>query len=69
MCIRDSYGWYVDDVNVYACEGFPTGVTLSSVAARPESPAPFASAIPLVALPLASGLALAAAYVARRRRL
>lgn len=62
------FGWYVDDVNVYACEGVPTGVTLSSVAARPESPAPFATAIPLVALPLASGLALAAAYVARRRR-
>lgn len=62
------FGWYVDDVNVYACEGTPTAVTLSSVSAGNDLPAPVAPAIPLAALPLASGLALAVVAALKRKR-
>ena len=63
-----SFGWYVDDVNVYACEGTPTAVTLSSVSAGNDLPVPIAPAIPLAALPLASGLALAVVAALKRKR-
>ena len=46
-------GWYVNDVKVYACEGTPTAVTLSSVSAGDDLPVPVAPTLPLAALPLA----------------
>ncbi len=61
------FGWYVDDVNVYACEG-ATAVTLSGVSAGSDLPAPLAApAIPLAALPMAAGLAMATVYALRRK--
>lgn len=61
-------GWYVDDVNVYACEGTPTAVNLTDISARSDLPAPFSPALPLAVLPMATGLAAAAAYAVRRKR-
>ncbi len=59
--------WQVDSVVVTACET-ATAVTLSGVSAGSNLPAPLsAPAIPLAALPMASGLALAAAYALRRK--
>jgi Zn-dependent metalloprotease len=55
------FGWYVDDVNVYACEGFPTSVTLSNVNTAPP-------ARPYDMLVVAVALLLVAGAVAWRRR-
>ena len=45
----------------------PTAVTLASVEASP-APAPVPASVPLGALPVAAGLAMAAVYALRRRR-
>lgn len=54
-------GWYVDDVNVYACEGAPTAVTLGSL----DTPAPTTRLTAVLAVGMAL---LAAAVVTLRRR-
>jgi len=56
------FGWYVDDVNVYACEGVPTSVTLSDVDAAMPTTRPYG------ALAVGAALLLAAGAVAWRRR-
>ena len=59
-------GWDVDDVTVQSCQT-PTAVTLSSVEAS-QTPAPVPAGLPLAALPVAAGAAMAAAIAALRRR-